>query len=70
MSASAEASSMKSTNFLANMSTFIFIFFMIIFGVIALFLLAFLCKDTIKTMIMKKLTDFKDKTFFENSIKA
>ena len=70
MSAAEEASSMKSTDFLANMSTFIFIFFMIIIGVVFLIFLALVCKDNIKVMIMAKLKKFKDDTFFGNSIKA
>ena len=61
---------MKSASFLQNMSTFIFIGVMIVVGVIFALLLAFLCKDTIANFIMTKVRAFRDKAFFENSIKA
>ena len=70
MSASEEASSMETTDFFANMSTFIFIGVMIVFGVLFMLVLAFVCKDTIKEHIMFKLKQFKNETFFGNTIKA
>ena len=70
MRASEEASSMEITDFLINMSTFIFIGVMIIFSVLVLLVIAVICKETIKEHIMFKLKQFKNETFFGNTIKA
>ena len=70
MSASEESSSMESTNFWANMSTFIFIFVVIIFSVIVAGLLVLFCFKSIANIVQSSLIQFKNDTFFGNSIKA
>ena len=70
MTSSEESSSMKTTNFLANMSTFIFIFLVIVsFVILALFLVC-ACKKTISDALLASLIKFKNDTFFGNTIKA
>ena len=70
MSSSEESSSMESTNFLANMSTFIFMFFIAMTVVIFMAFLMCVCKDTIAITLKNALIKFKNDTFFGNSIKA
>ena len=70
MKASEESSSMDTTDFLANMSTFLFILLLIISGVIFMVFLTLVCKKSIADNIKAKIVKFKNDTFFGNSIKA
>ena len=70
MSSSEESSSLKTTNFLANMSTFIFIFLIVVVGVILALFLVMFCTKAISSLILSSLKKFRSDTFFGNSIKA
>lgn len=70
MSASEESSSMESTSFLANMSTFIFIGLIGLSGVVFMIFMMFLCGKEIRAHIKAHLTKVKNATFFGGSIKA
>ena len=70
MTASEESSSMESTNFWANMSTFIFMFVIVIFIVFFAIILVVFCHKSIANNVKSSLIQFKNDTFFGNSIKA
>ena len=65
-----EASSFVVYDFLANMSTYIFILFLILSFVVLASFMACICKKTISNAIKKALIDFKNDTFFGNAIKG
>ena len=70
MSASEESSSMESTNFWANMSTFIFILVIMICLVVIAGILVVFCYKKLSNVIKTSLIQLKNDTFFGNSIKA
>ena len=70
MTSSEESSQMYTTNFWANMSTFIFIFVVILTGVFIVLILICACKKAISDLLLLYLTKFKNDTIFGNTIKA
>ena len=70
MTSSEESSQMYTTNFWANMSTFIFIFVVILTGVFLVLILICACKKAISDLLLLYLTKFKNDTIFGNTIKA
>ena len=60
MTSAEESSSMETTNFLANMSTFIFIGVIIVCCTILGIILAIVCAGTIKKFLIGKLITFRN----------
>ena len=70
MKASEESSSLVTTDFIANISTYLFIFLLVISGCFFLLFMTLFLRKKIADKIKTGLTKFKNDMFFANSIKA